>query len=143
MKLPPGKMWSSSTISLEIIGYEINETFLFTALLSGTLKTYQRAVCDEETMTLKCPPGTTISIALAQYGRSASNGTDRCNTAEQTLDSGDRQINQTCLWPKALQVRVNTSPKSVRCFHSNWVSRVEFMNKTRTIEIIVKISSAA
>uniref|UniRef100_A0A182LX05 Uncharacterized protein n=1 Tax=Anopheles culicifacies TaxID=139723 RepID=A0A182LX05_9DIPT len=40
------------------------------ALLSGTLRTYQRAGCDRELVTLSCPRGTSISIEIAQYGRS-------------------------------------------------------------------------
>lgn len=43
---------------------------LFAALLSGTLRTYQRAGCDRELVTLSCPRGTSISIEIAQYGRS-------------------------------------------------------------------------
>ena len=41
------------------------------ALLSGTLQTYQEASCDNEALSLECPPGTKISIQLVQYGRSA------------------------------------------------------------------------
>ncbi|XP_046390503.1 uncharacterized protein LOC124159048 isoform X2 [Ischnura elegans] len=39
------------------------------ALLSGTLRTFQRAGCEGELMTLRCPAGTSISVELAQYGR--------------------------------------------------------------------------
>ncbi|XP_030369715.1 uncharacterized protein LOC115620566 [Scaptodrosophila lebanonensis] len=39
------------------------------ALLAGTLRTYQRAGCDSEQLSLSCPRGTSISIELAQYGR--------------------------------------------------------------------------
>uniref|UniRef100_A0A182UEL2 Uncharacterized protein n=1 Tax=Anopheles melas TaxID=34690 RepID=A0A182UEL2_9DIPT len=42
------------------------------ALLSGTLRTYQRAGCDRELVTLSCPRGTSISIEIAQYGRSGA-----------------------------------------------------------------------
>ncbi|KAJ9586515.1 hypothetical protein L9F63_019841, partial [Diploptera punctata] len=41
------------------------------SLLSGTLRTYQRAGCDDEVVTLKCPHGTSISVQVAQYGKSA------------------------------------------------------------------------
>lgn len=37
------------------------------ALLSGTLKTYHKTVCDSENVTLSCPRGTSISIEMAQY----------------------------------------------------------------------------
>ncbi|XP_043578435.1 uncharacterized protein LOC122565710 isoform X2 [Bombus pyrosoma] len=94
----------------------------------GTLKTYQRAVCDEELMTLKCPLGTTISVVLAQYGRAGANGTDRCSSSDPSMYIGDRQTNQTCIWPQSLQYsllqtvvdvchkkrqcKFNTSPKT-------------------------------
>ncbi|ODM88903.1 Protein eva-1 C [Orchesella cincta] len=45
--------------------------YFFTALLSGTLRTYQKAACDEEWVSIRCPAGTTISIQLAQYGKTA------------------------------------------------------------------------
>ncbi|XP_026674234.1 uncharacterized protein LOC108630968, partial [Ceratina calcarata] len=69
----------------------------------GTLKTYQRAACDEESMTLKCPLGTTISVVLAQYGRAGVNSTDRCSYSDPSTYIGDRQANQTCIWPQSLQ----------------------------------------
>lgn len=40
------------------------------ALLAATLRTYQRAGCENEQMTLSCPRGTSISIEISQYGRS-------------------------------------------------------------------------
>ncbi|KAK9308136.1 hypothetical protein QLX08_001646 [Tetragonisca angustula] len=98
------------------------------ALLLGTLKTYQRAACDEESMTLKCPVGTTISVVLAQYGRAGSNGTDRCSSSDPSVYIGDRLTNLTCIWPQSLQYsllqtvvdvchkkrqcKFNTSPKT-------------------------------
>ncbi|XP_015430090.1 PREDICTED: protein eva-1 homolog C-like, partial [Dufourea novaeangliae] len=97
------------------------------ALLSGTLKTYQRAACDEELMTLKCPPGTTISVTIAQYGRAGANGTGRCSSHEPSSLAGDK-LNDTCIWPPGLQYsllqtvvevcqkkrqcKFNTSPKT-------------------------------
>ncbi|XP_064550233.1 uncharacterized protein LOC135436535 isoform X2 [Drosophila montana] len=39
------------------------------SLLAATLRTYQRAGCDSEQLSLSCPRGTSISIELAQYGR--------------------------------------------------------------------------
>ncbi|XP_037897736.1 uncharacterized protein LOC119642613 isoform X5 [Glossina fuscipes] len=54
------------------------------ALLAATLRTYQRAGCDSETLALSCPRGTSISIELAQYGR-AGDSTDHslCPPASQ------------------------------------------------------------
>ncbi|XP_024940394.1 protein eva-1 homolog C isoform X9 [Cephus cinctus] len=96
------------------------------ALLSGTLKTYQRAACDEETMTLKCPLGTTISVTVARYGRADAASAGKCATPYPTLD--EKQANRTCFWPNALQYsllqtvvevcqkkrqcKFNTSPKT-------------------------------
>ncbi|KAG7201376.1 hypothetical protein KM043_004140 [Ampulex compressa] len=82
--------------------------------LRGTLKTYQRAACDEETMTLKCPPGTTISVALARYGRSGADGTVKCNTPLPPIVAGDKQ-NLTCIWPQSLQTVVEVCQKKRQC----------------------------
>ncbi|XP_032689135.1 uncharacterized protein LOC116852673 isoform X1 [Odontomachus brunneus] len=73
------------------------------ALLSGTLKTYQRAACDEETMTLKCPPGTTISVEHAQYGRAGTYGISKCNSSVPPMITGDISTNHTCISPQSLQ----------------------------------------
>ncbi|XP_022915136.1 uncharacterized protein [Onthophagus taurus] len=63
----------------------------------GTLKTYQKAGCDNDIVVLKCPAGTNILIQVAQYGKSApSNGL--CGRRE--VDDGTAG---SCLWPKALQ----------------------------------------
>ncbi|XP_015594599.1 uncharacterized protein LOC107267421 isoform X3 [Cephus cinctus] len=102
------------------------ETVDHFALLSGTLKTYQRAACDEETMTLKCPLGTTISVTVARYGRADAASAGKCATPYPTLD--EKQANRTCFWPNALQYsllqtvvevcqkkrqcKFNTSPKT-------------------------------
>lgn len=43
--------------------------FVLIALLAATLRTYQRAGCESEQLTLSCPRGTSISIEIAQYGR--------------------------------------------------------------------------
>lgn len=86
--------------------------FNLTALLSGTLKTFQHAVCDEETMTLKCPPGTTISVEHAQYGRAGIHGNIKCNSSAPLMIAGDKSTNQTCIWPHSLQVCTNEIPLS-------------------------------
>lgn len=41
--------------------------FISAALLSGTLRTFQRRTCDSDKVSLACPRGTSISIELAQY----------------------------------------------------------------------------
>lgn len=81
--------------------------FNWVALLSGTLKTYQRAACDEETMTLKCPPGTTILVEHAQYGRTGMQGISKCNSSVAPMIAGDEPMNHTCIWPQSVQVCAN------------------------------------
>lgn len=43
-----------------------------TALLSGTLRTFQKTTCDAERVSLSCPRGTSISIELAQYEKNGN-----------------------------------------------------------------------
>uniref|UniRef100_A0A1A9W723 SUEL-type lectin domain-containing protein n=1 Tax=Glossina brevipalpis TaxID=37001 RepID=A0A1A9W723_9MUSC len=40
-----------------------------TALLSATLRTYQKAACDTDQVVIACPRGTSISIEFAQYNK--------------------------------------------------------------------------
>lgn len=75
------------------------------ALLSGTLKTYQRASCNEEFMTLKCPIGTAILVTVARYGRATIDSSGKCSTNDPNID--DNHLNSTCLFPSVLQVRHN------------------------------------
>lgn len=73
------------------------------ALLSGTLRTYQRAGCDDEMVTLRCPPGTGISIDFAHYGKTAP---VVCNskTTQASIISGSYNYNVSCVWQSAAQV---------------------------------------
>ncbi|XP_014367621.2 uncharacterized protein LOC106718128 isoform X1 [Papilio machaon] len=71
-------------------------------LLTSTLKTMQRAACDDEMVSLGCPLGTSISIQVAQYGKAAPQG-HKC--VMEGLDSegfgtGDKEV---CLWPNSMQ----------------------------------------
>ncbi|KAI4480571.1 hypothetical protein M0804_010124 [Polistes exclamans] len=38
-------------------------------------------------MTLKCPPGTTVSVALAHYGRASESGTQNCGIPSSSSSS--------------------------------------------------------
>ncbi|XP_023290156.1 protein eva-1 isoform X3 [Orussus abietinus] len=67
----------------------------------GTLKTFQRAACDEEAMTLKCPPGTAISVTLAHYGNANPSIFRKCITSG--TNALDKQGNDTCRLTDALQ----------------------------------------
>lgn len=81
------------------------------ALLSGTLRTYQRAGCDRELVTLGCPRGTSISIEVAQYGRTGdANEQNLCppsteDSLEINLPGTEIEIKapESCTWPNALQ----------------------------------------
>uniref|UniRef100_A0A8W7PBI9 Uncharacterized protein n=1 Tax=Anopheles coluzzii TaxID=1518534 RepID=A0A8W7PBI9_ANOCL len=83
------------------------------ALLSGTLRTYQRAGCDRELVTLSCPRGTSISIEIAQYGRSGdANERNLCPAStEDALDISipgteiEIKAPESCTWPNALQLK--------------------------------------
>ncbi|XP_065165488.1 protein eva-1 homolog C-like isoform X2 [Atheta coriaria] len=72
------------------------------ALLSGTLRTFQQAGCDDDLVTLKCPPGTSISVELAQYGK-ASPEKQLCPTKSAHSPDASKDTNTSCLWPSPLQ----------------------------------------
>lgn len=74
--------------------------FILSALLLGTLRTYQRTGCDRDIVTLKCPHGTTISVQLANYGKIASNQRI-CPTPSVT----NSNRNTSCMLPQVVQVR--------------------------------------
>lgn len=75
------------------------------ALLSGTLKTFQKAACDDQQVSLRCPAGTCISVLIAQYGNSAKDLQDLCPEER----GAHPRANLTCLWPTSLQVNINWS----------------------------------
>ncbi|CAH2037759.1 unnamed protein product, partial [Iphiclides podalirius] len=74
------------------------------ALLASTLKTMQRAACDNETVSLACPKGTLISIQVAQYGKAAPKGyscvVEGSNSREEAVEIVGEE---KCLWPNAMQ----------------------------------------
>lgn len=76
-----------------------------TELLLGTLRTHQKAACDEEMVTLICPRGTTISIQVAQYGASVTQGSCASELAEYQPVAVEVVGDTSCAWPSALQVR--------------------------------------
>ncbi|XP_044006604.1 protein eva-1 isoform X4 [Aphidius gifuensis] len=100
------------------------------AILSDTLKTYQKAACDEETMSLRCPPGTSISLTIARYGRISDINAGKCNNAWLPSAQSTSSTNNSCALPQALQYsllqtvveicqkkrncKFNTSPKSLQ-----------------------------
>ncbi|XP_075215039.1 protein eva-1 homolog C-like [Lycorma delicatula] len=63
------------------------------ALLSNTLRTYQVAACHDQIVTLRCPPGTCISVQLAQYGDSSPHLSSLC----------PNRSNASCPWQGILQ----------------------------------------
>ncbi|RVE47155.1 hypothetical protein evm_008232, partial [Chilo suppressalis] len=72
-------------------------------LLLGTLRTHQKAACDEEMVTLICPRGTTISIQVAQYGASASQNSCASELAEYQPVAVEVVGDTSCAWPSTLQ----------------------------------------
>ncbi|CAK1595935.1 unnamed protein product [Parnassius mnemosyne] len=74
------------------------------ALLAGTLKTMQRAACDDEIVSLACPRGTSISIQVAQYGKAAPEGhsciVEGSNSQPVTVEVVGEE---KCLWPNSMQ----------------------------------------
>ncbi|KAJ8678651.1 hypothetical protein QAD02_014438, partial [Eretmocerus hayati] len=70
-------------------------------LLSGTLKTIQRASCNEEWMTLNCPLGTAILVTVARYGHATLDSHGNCSTTDHVVS--DNHLNSTCSWPNQLQ----------------------------------------
>ncbi|KAG8291488.1 hypothetical protein J6590_058978 [Homalodisca vitripennis] len=77
-------------------------------LLSGTLKTFQKAACDDQQVSLRCPAGTCISVLIAQYGNSAKDLQALC----PDVKGSHSRNNMTCLWPNILQTGMNP-PKMV------------------------------
>nr|XP_032525227.1 protein eva-1-like isoform X2 [Danaus plexippus plexippus] len=73
--------------------------FLTNPLLSGTLKTMQRAACDDEMVSLSCPPGTLISIQIAQYGKVVPGSHACIADVNQQMDDAE----EICLWPNEMQ----------------------------------------
>lgn len=80
--------FSATTMSVQ------NQIFIFflcfffiAALLAGTLRTYQKAGCDAEYISLSCPRGTSISIEVAQYGNTLKGKMLHANTFIYSLSS--------------------------------------------------------
>ncbi|CAH3997040.1 unnamed protein product [Pieris brassicae] len=72
-------------------------------LLLDTLRTHQKAACDEDMVTLICPRGTTISIQVAQYGAAASQSSCSPELAEYQPVAVEVLGDTSCTWPSALQ----------------------------------------
>ncbi|XP_071572991.1 uncharacterized protein [Temnothorax nylanderi] len=76
-------------------------------------------------MTLKCPPGTTILVEHAQYGRTGMYGISKCNSSVPPMIAGDKPTNHTCVWPQSvqhslLQMVVGVCQKKRQCkFNTN------------------------
>ncbi|GAB6032483.1 hypothetical protein CHUAL_011114 [Chamberlinius hualienensis] len=70
------------------------------ALLSGTLKTFQAYACDDETLNINCPHGTTVNVQLAQYGRQAVSNAKVCTP--KPIEHEDNN-NSSCLGTSTLQ----------------------------------------
>lgn len=102
------------------------------ALLSGTLRTYQKAACDEEWVNIRCPAGTTISIHLATYGKTAP-APSLCRTSNPNIypdlmDPVHANRNFTCQWPAAIQVfLLKMLPRCFEIWNSHVLWRLEYV----------------
>ncbi len=121
-------------------------SFFLLALLSGTLRTIQRAACDGEMLTLRCPLGTAVSIQLAQYGRPAP-GISLCPSSSVDPSSNGHLNNDSCPLTPQMQVRKPTNIKS-----SQWIVYVHHVfsyifkcieggEKNRVLDHILKLTS--
>ncbi|KAF6205630.1 hypothetical protein GE061_019803 [Apolygus lucorum] len=70
------------------------------ALLSGTLRRYEKAACEDESLALSCPPGTSISVEMAQYGTGQRAASTLCPPPHAALPLGGETI---CDPPNSLQ----------------------------------------
>lgn len=73
-------VWISLKMHLLLINYSLMHISYDhrVALLSATLRTYQKAACDSDQVIIACPRGTSISIEFAQYNNFENKG--RCRT---------------------------------------------------------------
>ncbi|CAH0579134.1 unnamed protein product [Chrysodeixis includens] len=67
------------------------------ALLLDTLKVIQQTVCNDATVSLACPRGTTISIQVAQYGKAGEDSGCPALRKQETEES------RRCKRPNAMQ----------------------------------------
>ncbi|XP_023941274.1 protein eva-1 [Bicyclus anynana] len=66
-------------------------------LLVGTLRTNQRAACDDELVSLSCPNHTYISIQVAKYGSMPEGHSCKAKPMNMQL------VQRDCLWPTNMQ----------------------------------------
>ncbi|KAL1493471.1 hypothetical protein ABEB36_011517 [Hypothenemus hampei] len=84
------------------------------SLLAGTLRTYQKAGCDNDIVTLKCPAGTSIAVQLAQYGKSTSTKS-LCAKSTSTSLLPIFDESKVCILPKSMQTVVEACQKKRQC----------------------------
>ncbi|XP_046670562.1 protein eva-1-like isoform X3 [Homalodisca vitripennis] len=97
------------------------------SLLSGTLKTFQKAACDDQQVSLRCPAGTCISVLIAQYGNSAKDLQALC----PDVKGSHSRNNMTCLWPNILQTKWEAAPEGTWGKYSLLQTVVEACHKKR------------
>lgn len=120
------------SLSLPVmVTHQLECTINDTALLSGTLRTYQKAACDDEVVTLRCPQGTIISIQLAQYGKSTP---DLCNTRTKQVQNSTRAHGVPCYWPSAAQVSIQIRIQ-IYVWHNSSCSSFIFLIRTKLVSL--------
>ncbi|XP_037050211.1 uncharacterized protein LOC119084366 [Bradysia coprophila] len=95
------------------------------AMLSGTLKTYQKTACDFDKIQLTCPRGTSITIEIAQYKKPSPDSKEYTICPLQRLNkSNDGSIEDgsyhSCQVPEThkyslLQTAIETCQKKTMC----------------------------
>lgn len=78
----------------------------WTALLSGTLRRYDKTGCEDDTLGLTCPQGTSISVELAQYGADPHLASNLCPRPPPGAQSNHLGY-KPCHPPTSLQVCID------------------------------------
>ncbi|XP_073997079.1 uncharacterized protein isoform X2 [Rhodnius prolixus] len=106
--------WLVLTLHFVLLAYCDN-----LALLSGTLRRYDKTGCEDDTLGLTCPQGTSISVELAQYGADphlASNLCPRPPPGAQSNHLGYKPCHPpTSLQYSLLQTVVEACQKKRQC----------------------------
>uniref|UniRef100_A0A8D9DZT9 Protein eva-1 homolog C n=1 Tax=Cacopsylla melanoneura TaxID=428564 RepID=A0A8D9DZT9_9HEMI len=116
------------------------------ALLSGTLRTFQKVSCEDQLITLKCPPSTRISIQLSQYIKPNHEYADMCHSSTQLKPKHHNSSlvcspfnGSTALQYSLLQTVVEACQKKRTCkIQASARMNNHCIDGTRTVEIDYK-----
>lgn len=117
------------------------------ALLSGTLRTFQKVSCEDQVITLKCPPSTRISIQLSQYIKPSNDYMGLCHSSPGTTKSKHSNSSVVCspfngssaLQYSLLQTVVEACQKKRQCrIQASARMNNHCIDGSRTVEINYK-----